>query len=100
MTNRTRRLEAAPSSRHHTSAVDWLYAIWVALLVASTWTFLGAPLLIALASRFTRLRESRGQQTSMWVIASLITVFSALPALTVWLGWSTTQVDEQRFVVG
>ncbi|GGM38141.1 hypothetical protein [Microbacterium saperdae] len=79
--------------------VDWFYALWVVLVITSTWVFLGAPLVVALASLFTRLRRDRGKQISIWVIAGIVTIFTTLPLLVIWLGLSTEHVDEHRFVV-
>lgn len=90
---RDRRLPAAESR------FDWLYAGWVILVVASTWVFLGAPVVVALASLATRLRRSRGKQVTIWVVAVVVTIITALPLLAVWFGWSTTTIDEHRFVV-
>ena len=70
------------------------------VVIASTWVFLGAPLVVAAASLLTRLRRERGKQLSIWVIAIVATVFAVFPLLMIWLGLSTDYVEERRFTVG
>lgn len=82
------------------AAYDWVFLLWVVLVVASAWVFIGAPLLMALASQLTRLRKSRRDQFTLWVIAIAITLYNVVPILVVWLGLSGTYVNEHRFVVG
>lgn len=82
------------------STYDWLFTLWVALVIASAWVFIGAPLLVAFSSRFTRLGQSRGRQITLWVIAAAITLYNLVPLLIIWLGLSTTSVNEHRFIVG
>lgn len=93
------RHTGAEQRRGLAATYDWLFTLWVALVIASAWVFIGAPLLVAFSSRFTRLGQSRGRQVTLWVIAAAITLYNLTPLLFIWLGLSTTSVEEHRFVV-
>lgn len=79
---------------------DWLYYCWILLTVAAVWIYPGAPLLVATLSLFTRLRTSRRQQIILWGLAAVLTLAVFMPLIIVWLGWSTTSVEEHKFIVG
>ncbi|WEK60278.1 MAG: hypothetical protein P0Y60_13255 [Candidatus Microbacterium colombiense] len=95
-----RRNAATTTNSDIRTSFDWLYALWVVLEVAAGWLFFGAPLLVALASRGTRLRHSRSKQISLWVIAAIVSLFALAPFLVIWFGLSTTHIEEHRFIVG
>jgi|GEM_PF-3396933 len=80
-------------------AADWFFALWVLLVIASAWIFIGAPLLVALASRLTRLRQSRRKQIWLWSIAAALTLYNLLPLFLFWFGLTFSSVEEQRFTV-
>ncbi|CAH0241030.1 hypothetical protein SRABI76_03002 [Microbacterium oxydans] len=93
------RHEQTARRRYLQQAADWFFALWLLLVIASAWLFIGAPLLVALASRLTRLRKSRRKQIWLWGIAAALTLYNLLPLLLFWFGLTFNSVEEHRFTV-
>ncbi|WP_156122638.1 hypothetical protein [Microbacterium hominis] len=91
---------SAASAHIAPKPTDWLYYCWILLTVASVWIYPGAPLVAAALSLFTRLRTSRRRQIILWALAAVLTLAVFMPLIIAWLGWSTTSVEEHRFIVG